>query len=151
MSNDVKAPTDETYAAALLKHREILFEQVSNQLQTFDKTILGVSSGALGISIAFVDKFSGPDPVFTVLLFASWISFATSICFNIISNLTSSHDALTEIRKIDNCLRTSTEYLDERNLFRRSTEYLNYAALVLFFIGVLLLALHAYQNMEGTA
>jgi len=149
MTDNEAIAAHDSYVESLHKHRERLSDQVANQLQTFDKTILGVSSGALGISIAFVDKFSGPEPVFTVLLFASWVAFATSICFNIISNLTSSHDALSEIRKIDMCIRTATEYSDERNLFRRSTEYLNYAALALFFLGVLLLAFHAYRNMEG--
>ncbi|MCH4561278.1 hypothetical protein ACVILI_001881 [Mesorhizobium sp. USDA 4775] len=144
-----------TYFEGLLKHREAMVELRSDQLTTLDKSLLGISSGAFGISIAFMDKIGGGSAGVTNFLLASWLCFAAAISANIISYFTGGADAQREIRKIDNCLIAATAYESGGNPFRGATQALNIAALVLFLLGVSFLTLHAYTstraNPNGTA
>ncbi|PBB88396.1 hypothetical protein [Mesorhizobium sp. WSM3876] len=136
----------EAYFEHLLKHREAMVELRSDQLTTLDKSILSVSSGALGISIVFMDKIGGGSAGISGYLLASWVCFGAAISANITSYFTGSADAQREIDKLDNCVINSTPYQSGGNLFRGATRLLNVAALVLFIFGVISLAVHAYTS-----
>ncbi|KAA3451644.1 hypothetical protein C7I87_06460 [Mesorhizobium sp. SARCC-RB16n] len=136
----------EVYFEGLLKHREAMVELRSDQLTTLDKSLLSVSSGALGISIVFMDKIGGGSAPVSGYLLTSWICFGAAISANITSYFTGGEDAQREIQKIDRCIITSTGYESGGNPFRGLTQALNVAALVLFILGVISLALHAYSS-----
>lgn len=64
----------------------ILAEQKAQE--DYDKTIISLSGGALGISFAFISD-SVPDPTETYFLLTSWICWGVSITSVIISYFTS--------------------------------------------------------------
>lgn len=136
----------EAYFEDLLKHRAAMVELRSDQLTTLDKSLLGVSSGALGISIVFMDKIGGGSAAVSGYLLTSWICFGAAISSNITSYFTGAEDAQREIDKLDKCVIKSTAYESGGNPFRGTTKLLNVAALVLFILGVISLALHAYTS-----
>ncbi|MER8430864.1 hypothetical protein [Mesorhizobium caraganae] len=140
----------ETYFEGLLEHRKAMVELRSDQLTTLDKSLLGISSGALAISITFMDKIGGGAGVSTFLLM-SWLCFGSAISANIVSYFTGGEDAQREIKKIDNCIITATVYESGGNPFRGLTQALNIIALVLFLLGVCFLTLHAYTSMRAAA
>jgi hypothetical protein len=135
----------EAYFEGLLKHREAMVDLRSDQLTTLDKSLLSISSGALGISIVFMDKIGGGAGVSNFLL-ASWLCFGSAISANIISYFTGGEDAQREIMKIDKCIITGTAYENGGNPFRGATKALNIVSLVLFLLGVSFLTLHAYAS-----
>lgn len=118
-------------------------KQRVDQTNLFDKSVLALSGGALGLSITFVDKFGGVGAGFGLLLFSSWMAFGAAIVLNVTSYITAFHDADYEIEKIDDCLRSGSDYTDTWNPFKRVTGSLNIASLVMFAVGVILLAAHA--------
>ncbi|MDX8497468.1 hypothetical protein RFM99_03470 [Mesorhizobium sp. VK4C] len=136
----------EAYFEHLLKHRAAMVELRSDQLTTLDKSILSVSSGALGISIVFMEKIGGGSAGVSGYLLASWICFGAAISANITSYFTGAEDAQREMDKLDRCVIHSTAYESGGNPFRGLTQTLNVVALVLFILGVISLALHAYTS-----
>ncbi|MBZ9881726.1 hypothetical protein LB535_05115 [Mesorhizobium sp. CA10] len=145
MREEDGGPT-ETYFEGLLKHREAMVALRSDQLTTLDKSLLSVSSGALGISIVFMDKIGGGSGAVSAYLLTSWICFGAAISANITSYFTGAEDAQREIDKLDKCVINSTAYESGGNPFQGATKLLNVAALVLFILGVISLALHAYTS-----
>lgn len=126
-----------------------MVELRSDQLKTLDRSILGISSGALGISIVFMDKIGGVGAAVSGFLLGSWLCFGAAISLNIVSYFTGGEDVQREIKKIDNCLLTSSAYKSGGNPFRGATQALNIAALVLYLSGVLLLTTHAYTSTRA--
>jgi hypothetical protein len=141
----------DAYFEGLLKHREAMVELRSDQLTTLDKSLLSISSGALGISIVYMDKIGGGSAGVSNLLLASWFCFGAAISANIISYFTGGEDAQREIKKIDKCIITSAVYESGGNPFRGATQALNVVALVLFILGVSFLTLHAYTSTRTVA
>ncbi len=134
----------------LIEHWKSTLELRNDQYTTFDKAILGVSGGALGLSIANADKLSGGATTFSQMLLLSWLAFACSIAANITSYWTSAQDTEKELRKISLAVEHGKEY-SVGNAFRTTTIALNFLALALFCVGIIALSAHAYRNMEGKA
>ncbi|CDZ30983.1 hypothetical protein NOJ05_28220 [Neorhizobium galegae] len=149
MDTDQQEPEAARDDARLLEHWKSTLELRNDQYTTFDKAILGVSGGALGLSIVNADKLSGGAATFSQFLLLSWLAFGLSITANISSYWSGAQDAEVEIRKITKAVETGTEY-SWGNVFRTTTVVLNFVALTLFFFGVIFLSLHAYRNMEGS-
>jgi len=69
---------DEQYLDELRGYRHDLLTLQNEQISSYDKAILSLSGGALGVTIAFADKFGGDIPVVTWSLLASWGAFSTA-------------------------------------------------------------------------
>lgn len=149
MDSDQQQPDAQPDDARLIEHWKSTLELRNDQYTTFDKAILGVSGGALGLSIVNADKLSGGATTFSQFLLASCFAFGLSITANIASYWSGAQDAEVEIRKITKAVEGGTEY-SWGNAFRTTTVVLNFVALALFFFGVIFLSLHAYRNMEGS-
>lgn len=135
-------------ASHLLEHWKSTLEIRNDQYRTFDKAILGVSGGALALSIVNADKLSGGAGGFSLFLFLGWLALGLSIAANIASYWTGARDAECELQKIETCVRTGGVY-ELGNLYRSTTYGLNFAALVLFCSGILFISLNAYHGIDG--
>ncbi len=128
--------------------KDLLARQLSNAEQ-FDKAVLTLSSGALGLSLAFIKDVVPIDEAqgFAVLVFSWWLfSFAiisTVISF-IVSQLAIARQ-LTYARKyyIDN----KSEYSKKRNIWAEVTDYLNCLSGVLFVVAVVLTVTFVSSNL----
>lgn len=138
---------DEQETTRLLEHWKSTLELRNDQYRTFDKSVLAVSGGALAISIANADKLALGPGGFTPLLVFSWLAFGLSIVSNIASYWTGTKDAEKELEKIAVCIENGVSY-HIGNRYRTATYSLNFLALSLFCLGVMLLSVHAYSNME---
>lgn len=100
----------------------------------FDKQVLFVASGALGISLAFIkDIVTLNIATYKSLLILSWISFGAVIIFCIMSHYTS----LKAINfKIENIYQKKDKTSKRFNLF---TKGLNFLMIIFLTLGLVLL------------
>lgn len=136
---------DDAEITGLLEYWKQTIELRNDQITTFDKSVLWASGGALALTIANVEKISGPTGV-TPLLIYCWASFTASIAVNIISYWTSAQDSETELRKIRASIEKETHY-SHGNFYRAVTSVLNFSALLLFIVGISFLLAHSYVHL----
>ena len=75
---------------SLEEYRSYLIKVEQKVQEEFDRTVLSLSGGALGVSFAFVRDVVGPGPVVsTRVLFWSWVCWSVSMVLVLISFFTS--------------------------------------------------------------
>lgn len=136
---------DEAEITGLLEYWKQTIELRNDQITTFDKSVLWASGGALALTIANLEKISGPTGV-TPLLIYCWASFTASIAVNIISYWTSAQDSEMELSKIRASIENETQY-SHGNFYRTVTSVLNFVALFLFLVGISFLLAHSYVHL----
>src|SRR5262245_55669617 len=78
----------------------VLAEQKAQE--DFDKAVLSLSGGGLGISFAFVDNFiKSGQPAHHWLLFGAWMAWAVSILAVLLSYFASIRACRKAIRQVD--------------------------------------------------
>lgn len=136
----VEAASDEARAA----FRTWLVQTLAEAHKEYDKTVTTLSAGALVLSITFLDDIAPSPARARCLLVVAWVAFSASLLSTLVSFATSQHTLRLRIKEIDDDLDP-----DRADAANRWTAGLNYAAAVLLFIGVVFLALFAFQNLEG--
>ncbi len=78
MSDLPTKPTSQTPGESDYRHQLVILEQQSQT--NFDKTLLTLAGGALGVSFAFVKDFlGGRPPTLAVLLLVAWLCWVLSL------------------------------------------------------------------------
>ena len=128
-------------------YRSQLLAAEQKMQEDFDKTVLSLSGGALGISFAFITDVVGDGPlVQTSLLLAAWIVWGLSVVC-VLASFYVSHLALrTAIAQID-----SERIRQERpgGRYDELTAALNAVGGLLFLAGVILVVLFVSRNLPG--
>ena len=137
----VQEPADD-----LSDYRRHLQTAEQKSQEDFDKTVLSLSGGALGISFVFLKDVIGPNPVVHPdLLFAAWVAWGTST-FCVLASYYASHLALRRaIRQID---EGTIRNQKPGGFFRNVTAVLNAAGAVLFLVGVFAIVFFANANLK---
>jgi hypothetical protein len=114
--------------------------------EDFDKTVLSLSGGALGISFVFLKDVIGPNPVVSPnLLFAAWVAWGSST-FCVLASYYASHLALRRaIRQVDD---GTIRKQKPGGAFGRLTALLNAAGALLFLVGVFAIVFFANANLK---
>jgi uncharacterized BrkB/YihY/UPF0761 family membrane protein len=120
------------------KHREWLVSAYEGATQSFDKAIMTLAGGALGVSIAFIHDVA-PKPIHKWLLGVAWILFAVSLLLILISFLASQRAILDMMRQIDEDV--------EKVARGKATDRLNWTAAGSFVVGVVFLVIFALYNL----
>lgn len=130
----------------LKEYRNQLIVAEQKAQENFDKTILSLSSGALGISFAFLKDIIGVNPINISLLILSWTSWALSSTSVLISYYMS-HKALSHaIKQVDtNTIRKE----QPGGWYDKFTGFLNVLGLILFILGLFLMIWFVKTNLEG--
>lgn len=130
----------------LADYRKWLVAAEQKSQEDFDKTILSLSGGALGISFVFLKDVIGPHPILqSGFLLAAWLAWAFST-FSVLTSYYLSHLALRRaISQVDN----GTIYKQPPGgAFARWTAILNAAGAVLFLVGVCCITVFAGSNLS---
>ena len=108
----------------------------------FDKQILFVASGALGVSFAFIkDLVKLSDATHKSYLIMAWVSFGIVILLSIISHYTS-------LKAINNKIRNLNYEVDSSSKkFNGYTKWINVLMIVFLGIGLLWLTLFVAINI----
>jgi hypothetical protein len=138
-------PTNAT-DTALAEYRTHLIKAEQKAQEDFDKTVLSLSGGALGISFAFVKDVIGTDPIQNAgLLFSAWICWGLSVTSVLLSYYTSNLALRKAIKQVDD-----GKIRGERpgKCFDMITAVLNLLGAILFFAGVILMTIFVALNLE---
>ncbi len=135
-------------SADLEWYREHLVQAEQKSIEAYDKSLLALSGGALGVSFAFIKDITQlmmPGPFqSTYLLILAWSVWVLTIGLTLFS-FYSSHRALRKsIKQVDK----GTIYKETAGgRWARATHCLNAAAGVLFVCGLALMIVFAARNV----
>lgn len=134
---------------SLKEHRKHLVSAEQKAQEDYDKTLVSLSGGALGISFIFLKDIVGLVNVNQkYLLFISWLCWGISIMLVLFSFFTS----ILALRKaIAQCDSQEEEPIKELagGVFAKVTNVLNISGGILFFVGILLIAIFFSSNLEN--
>lgn len=146
-------PDDKQY-----EYRQFLVAALERSQTEYDKAVISLSSGALGISFAFIKDFIKDQPQSTEYLYAAWIMWALSICIVLISYYSSSLSSDTLIRKIDETISKVEIYSNDTtpdkpkrwtSIKIRITKILNLLSGVFFILGIASLIFFINKNLQA--
>jgi hypothetical protein len=129
----------------LAEYRRHLVAAEQKSQEDFDKTVLSLSGGALGISFIFLKDVLGNKPILDKnYLLISWVSWGLS-SIAVLASFYFSHLALR--RAIDQVDKGTIKNQRPGGCLSIATDILNASGAILFFIGVLLITLFASSNL----
>lgn len=115
----------------------------------YDKWILTLSGGALGLSITFLEKIATAPPKWSFwILGVAWVFYVISLMSALLSFLTS-QSAIRDIRnQIDNNWDEQNKRLvNQKQIFKTLTNVLNWGSMALFVFGTVLLCVFSLINI----
>lgn len=131
------------------EERQALIKAGKDSIYQFDKTILTLSAGALGISIAFIDKIApNPKPWSLWLLYICWIVICISMVSTLISFITSSKAHSRQIEILEQV------YFDKGNIEKIQnkpdvwTSRFNISSIICFVFGIAMLIAFSISNIS---
>lgn len=131
---------------------DLLNRQISNS-ENFDKAILSLSTGLLGLSLAFIKdivKFDNADLKFILVL--SWYCLAFSIISTIMSFITSQLGIKKQLVFAEKYyLEKNDDYLTKENTPAKITDFLNYSSGIVFVLAIFLTIIFVSTNLMGGA
>jgi hypothetical protein len=121
-------------------YRQWLVEAHQRSSDAYDKAVMTLAAGALGISLAFVHQVA-PRPTHKNWLAVSWVLLAVSLLLIFMSFWTSQQTYLREIKKRDKLP------VSRRDVPGWATTTLNVMSGLVFIAGVLCLVRFAWFNL----
>ncbi|WP_125076202.1 MULTISPECIES: hypothetical protein [Lysobacteraceae] len=129
------------------EYRQWLISAEQKAQDDFDKAVLSLSGGALGISFAFVKDIIGPGAIHhPAWVLIAWFSWALS-SLAILSSFFASHLALRQA--IQQCDDGSIYKQTPGGIFSKITRNLNASGALLFVVGVCFMAAFIYSNLSA--
>ena len=126
-------------------YRSQLLAAEQKMQEDFDKTVLSLSGGALGISFAFITDVVGEGPlVQKSLLLAAWVVWGLSVTC-VLASFYVSHLALRRAITQTDSGRIHQEWPGGR--YDKVTAVLNAGGGLLFFLGVVLVVVFVSSNL----
>jgi len=138
----------EKQAEILAEYRKLLVTAEQKSQEDFDKTVLSLSGGALGISFVFLKDVIGSNPIMSpTLLLIAWIAWGFSTFAVLTSFYLSRLALLHAISQVD----AGTIYDEQQpgGVYSRLTAILNASGAILFLVGVLFITMFAGYNLSN--
>jgi hypothetical protein len=111
----------------------------------YDKAVITLSGGALGLSLAFVKDIVPPaEAVARNYLLASWLSWTASLSFLLVAYYVGQ---MTYRFRINRLAKRQEPESDTIAIFTRSTYWLSAFAGLSFLAGVLFIVSFVYKNL----
>lgn len=130
----------------LSAYRQSLIAAEQTMQGEYDKGVLTLSGGALGLSLVFLKDVVGANPlVHSGCLLAAWIAWGLSIAFVLASYFTSTKALRRAVLETD----AQTIYMTlAQSGWATATQWLNALGGACFFIGILLLVIFVAFNLK---
>jgi hypothetical protein len=127
------------------EYRNQLIENEKDAQATYDKTLVTLSGGALGISFAFIDNIVGGDAMIDQwALFGAWIGWTGSLGCILFSYVSSVHSFRVLIDQVD---KNQVNVNNLGGLAAKITFWLNALSGFFFIVGVFLMAYFVWRNL----
>lgn len=128
---------------AYLEERKMLVEAEGEASQSFDRTLVTLSAGAFGLSLAFIVQIA-PNPEALWSLYLAWGGLILSLLSVLLSFLMSQYGFRRARDVLDTLYETGNQ---ENNGWNTVTSSLNIVSIVSFVVGVASLAYFAIKNV----
>jgi hypothetical protein len=138
---------DERRVTQLLEHRVYLVDLMNDQLGIFDKSILTLSSGSLGLSVLYLEKIVKGHVVSEDFLFSGWAFFIIAIGLNLVSYKFAANDSNKCRMELDECLRKGLDYAPSVGFWGKLVRFCNYGSLAAFIAGASFFLFFAFNNV----
>jgi len=133
------------------EHKNQAWNDVQSSTKSFEQSLLAVSSGALGVSLAFVkDIVPLKQAICLNLLFASWVCFAACIILTVFSSplsIAAQRKYVGYIWKF--YMEGRQEYFDKRSWYSRALTISTWLAALLFLVGLTCTVVFCIKNVIG--
>jgi hypothetical protein len=135
-----------------IDERKALVDGEQAAAEQFDKNILTLAAGALGISLVFLEKIA-PDPDVKTLnyLYVAWIALVISLLATLSSLLTSQHAYRRQREILEEVFFPKSEAANHHakpNKWAKQTNFLNWTSIIAFIVGVFMLATFSIQSFK---
>jgi len=134
------------------EYRKKVWEDTKSGTENFDKYLLTFSSGALGLSLAFIkDVAPIGQAVWIPSLFASWVAFLLCILVTLVSFRISILALEAMVPHLnDFYLNGKADAFDkhQENWLTKAVEWLAWAGIILFICGVFFTMMFVYANIR---
>ena len=128
-------------------YRKSLNSLEQKSQESYDKTVLMLSSGALAVSITLIKDFLGVEELQSLcLLFMAWIAWCSSVTSVLLSHYFSRLAVREAIKQVDND-KIYKENAGGR--FDKFTASLNNLSGLFFILGLFLLIFFIFNNLEN--
>jgi hypothetical protein len=130
-----------------LEYRKSLLEQKSKSDDDFEKYITFIASGALGLTLTFLDKITPLDyAVYIWLVATGWVLLVLTLLINLFSHFLSSKYTTKSINEIDDAIDYDSlrKKLDKRN---KIINNLNGSSIFLLIAGVMSILIYVILNL----
>lgn len=143
MTNNDKEPflSRNEYLAERRRLNEIEVESSED----FDKTVLTLGTGAIALSVAFIDKIEISS--YQCLLLSSWLIFLASIIFVLASFAVSKHAMRYESKLLNEQYKEQREGAE--NKFAGWPTRFSYISAGLFLLGSILFLIFVFLNLDN--
>lgn len=126
-----------------------LYERERGNSASLDRAILALSTGSLGVSVAFISnlvKLSEAKSI--IMLQGAWCLFGAAIVSTILSFLVSHYGLKTQFRYAEKYyLEGIIEYCNKRSSWDRATNILNLLSATVFIAGLILFIIFILTNI----
>lgn len=130
-------------------YRTQLIDAEQKAQEDYDKTVLTLSGGALGVSFAFVKDILPSDSVVSQsILLLAWICWTLSIAFVLASHFSSQLALRKAISQVD---EGTIRVARTGGIYDLATALFNFLDGALFIAGALLMICFALANLGGVA
>ena len=131
------------------QERQASIEAEHSDAEHYDRWLLTLSAGALGISIAFLkDIAPNPDPSTHCWLITAWTSLIAAITATV-GSMQVSQWAFQRYRALLDKQHAGNPEASQRNNPKTVLQWLNWLSLFLFVTGISALAVFSFQNLPG--
>jgi hypothetical protein len=150
LRKNVSEPTEsEKRLAQYAERHNKAWDDIKSSTQDYDHNLLTFSSGALGLSLAFIkDIVPFGQAVWMRLLYASWIAFAMSILVTVASfqiSIAAQKCHLVFLREY--YLQGKQESFDKESFWSKMLDYCTFVAGTLFLAGLICTVAFACKNV----
>jgi hypothetical protein len=141
-----------------VKERGQLLQLLASLSDRYDKWAITLSGGAVGVSLAFIEKIApNPLPWSVWLAGVSWLLLVLSLLAAFLSLLSAVYAAKRQVDLLDESYEQfckagrDPKFRREKNRCNDWTHRLNLVHSIAFPLGVLVLCVFAFVNLRATA
>ena len=146
MSESDKPVSQDQFSKDRKQYRTALSALEQKSQAEYDRLVVLLSGGALGISFAFVEGFIGDDPPRVLwALMVAWFAWVCSLASVLFSHFFSVKALRTTVKQVDDG-KVYTERIG--GTFDRFVEWLNISGGITFILGALLAGVFVWYNLE---
>jgi len=143
------ANEEQTRRTLYSEHRKQAWEDIQSSTDSFDQALITMSSGVLGLSLAFIkDIVQLNKAVWLYLLYTSWVSFVLCVVVTVISfriGVAAQNKNLEYLAKY--YLERRGEFFNKQSGYSKALTWLTWLAGALFVVGLGATVIFCIKNL----